>query len=123
MIVLSACWSVCMPSSDEGNMNRITELTHEEQEPDTVVDGNAIQTSNQGLKMLAVLTANSRETSQISEPSIMSKQLGALEEKLAAAMRTLEEINKRLEASEMKLCALNSTVTERSPMDQGNNKQ
>ncbi|XP_039897044.1 cerebellin 11 [Simochromis diagramma] len=40
------------------------------------------------------------------------KELGALEERQKATVRALEETNRKLEASEKKVAALNSTLTE-----------
>ncbi|KAF3697759.1 Complement C1q-like protein 2 C1q and tumor necrosis factor-related protein 10 [Channa argus] len=47
------------------------------------------------------------------------KELGAMEEKLAATIRALEETNKKLEATEKKLSTLNSTVTKVKAVDKG----
>ncbi|KAK2862935.1 hypothetical protein Q5P01_002468 [Channa striata] len=68
---------------------------------------------------LAILPTET--THQGCKPPIYTalKELGALEERLAATMRALEETNKKLEATEKKLSALNSTVTELSAGDKG----
>lgn len=48
------------------------------------------------------------------------KELGALEERQKATVRALEETNRKLEASEKKVAALNSTLTELRTMYEGN---
>lgn len=105
----------------EDNQTPITELTPEDQ-ADTLVEKDAIQNLNQGPETPATLTTNSKATHPSCEPPIYTvlKELGALEERLAAAVRALEETNKKLEASEKKLSALDSTVTELSTADRGN---
>uniref|UniRef100_A0A8C4DUC8 C1q domain-containing protein n=1 Tax=Dicentrarchus labrax TaxID=13489 RepID=A0A8C4DUC8_DICLA len=94
----------------------LNELTREDL-TDTLVENDAIQQSNQGLDVDAVLTTNSTTTHPSCEPPIcaMMKKLADLEERLAATVSTLEE---KLEASERKLSALNSMVTERTGQPQ-----
>uniref|UniRef100_A0A3B4WYM7 Uncharacterized LOC111661709 n=1 Tax=Seriola lalandi dorsalis TaxID=1841481 RepID=A0A3B4WYM7_SERLL len=87
----------------EGNEIQITELTHEEL-ADTKVENNGI------------LMTKTTATHQSCEPLIYSvlEELGALSERFAATVKALEETNKKLEVTEMRLSALNSTVTELS---------
>lgn len=106
----------------EENQTQVTELTHEDL-ADGWVQKDVIQDLNQGLEEPATLRANSTGTHPKCEPLIFTvlKDLGALQEKLAATVRALEETNKKLEASEKKLSELNSTVIELSSADPGNN--
>ncbi|TKS93148.1 hypothetical protein D9C73_026815 [Collichthys lucidus] len=104
-VCLLAGLSVC-PTRIEGDQTQITESTHE----DKPVENDAIQNVNQGLETTDPPTHSS------CEPPIYTvlKELGALQERLAATAKALEETNKRLEDSERKLSALNSTVTKLS---------
>uniref|UniRef100_A0A3Q1I5L1 C1q domain-containing protein n=1 Tax=Anabas testudineus TaxID=64144 RepID=A0A3Q1I5L1_ANATE len=70
----------------------------------------------------AILTSNTTHRQCTPPIYTVLKELGALEEKLAAAVRALEETNKKLEITEMKLSALNRTVTELSQLDTGQPK-
>lgn len=116
IVCLLAGQSECQ-AGDKGNQTQITELTHEDL-ADTLVDKAAIQNLNHGLET----PTNSTASHPSCEPPIYAvlKELGALQERLAATVRTLEETNKKLEASEKKLSALNSTMTELSTVNQGN---
>ncbi|XP_073331692.1 complement C1q-like protein 2 [Pagrus major] len=119
VVCLLAGLSECL-AGEKGTQTQVTELTNEDV-ADTSVENDAIHNLNQGLETPAVLTTNSTGTQPRCEPPIYTvlKQLGALEERLAATVRALEETNKKLEASEKKLSALNSTVTELSAEDKG----
>ncbi|XP_019116012.2 complement C1q-like protein 2 [Larimichthys crocea] len=107
-VCLLAGLSVC-PTRIEGNQTQITESTHE----DKLVENDAIQNLNQGLETTDSPTHSS------CEPPIYTvlKDLGALQERLAATVKALEETNKKLEDSERKLSALNSTVTKLSTVE------
>ncbi|KAM8746817.1 complement C1q-like protein 2 [Acanthopagrus schlegelii] len=124
---ISALMVVCLLAGlserlagENGNQTQVTELTDEDV-ADAPVENDALYHLNRGLDAPAILTSNSTGTQSRCEPPIYTvlKQLGALEERLAATVRALEETNKKLEASEKKLSALNSTVTELSAEDKG----
>ncbi|KAK5598471.1 hypothetical protein CRENBAI_010270 [Crenichthys baileyi] len=72
------------------------------------------QTFDQGLQTLTVGESNTNSPDKACEPNIYTilKELGALEEGQKATVRALEETNRRLETSEKKVAALNSTMTE-----------
>lgn len=107
-VCLLAGLSVC-PTRIEGNQTQINESTHE----DKLVENDAIQNLNQGLETTDSPTHSS------CEPPIYTvlKDLGALQERLAATVKALEDTNKKLEDSERKLSALNSTVTKLSTVE------
>ncbi|XP_059210669.1 complement C1q-like protein 2 [Centropristis striata] len=69
----------------------------------------------------AVLEMSPTAAEPSSEPTIYTalKQLEALEERLAANERALEETNEKLEASERKVSEFESTMTQMSAMRQG----
>ena len=118
-VCLLAGLSECQ-AGDEGSQTQITEVKPEDL-VDTRVENDALQNLNQDLETPAVLTTNSTATHPSCEPPIYTvlKELGALEERLAATVKALEETNKKVEASEKKLAALDSKVTELSTVDQG----
>lgn len=106
----SACHAV-----DEGGQTQNNELTHEDL-ADTWSETNTIQNLSRGPDTLAILSTNSTGTRQ----STALKEVEPLEERLAASLRILEETNKKLEATERKLSAVNSMVTELSTEYHGN---
>ncbi|XP_032355229.1 complement C1q-like protein 2 [Etheostoma spectabile] len=122
VVCLLAGLSECQ-TGGENNQTKITGLTHEDLE-DNSVEKDAFQNSNQGLETPAILTTKTTTTQPSCEPPIYTvlKELGALEERLAATVTAMEETNKKLEANEKKLTALDGRVTELSAVDQGHHR-
>ncbi|XP_035771613.1 cerebellin 11 [Neolamprologus brichardi] len=111
LICLLAGLSECEEGGDQNqiNQNLITELSYE----DTKAENNNDVSADPGSETPATRTAN-KTTDHLCEPNIymVLKELGALEERQKATVRALEETNTKLEASEKKVAALNSTLTE-----------
>lgn len=119
LICLLAGLSECEETGDQNeiNQNLITELSYE----DTKAENNNDVSADPGSETTAPRTV-SKTTDHLCEPNIhmVRKELGALEERQKATVRALEETNRKLEASEKKVAALNSTLTELRTMYEGN---
>ncbi|XP_034005966.1 cerebellin 11 isoform X1 [Trematomus bernacchii] len=119
--VTMVVWLLAASQCQAGGIDNLNQEANNEIHANNRVETDSLQILNQGLEAPVILTTNSTETLPSCERPIYTvlKELGALEEKLAATVRTLEETNKKLEASEKKLSALDSRVTELSTVDQG----
>lgn len=119
LICLLAGLSECEETGDQNeiNQNLITELSYE----DTKAENNNDVSADPGSETTAPRIV-SKTTDHLCEPNIymVLKELGALEERQKATVRALEETNRKLEASEKKVAALNSTLTELRTMYEGN---
>lgn len=119
LICLLAGLSECEETGDQNeiNQNLITELSYE----DTKTENNNDVSADPGSETPATRTVN-KTTDHSCEPNIymVLKELGALEERQKATVRALEETNRKLEASEKKVAALNSTLTELRTVYEGN---
>lgn len=119
LICLLAGLSECEETGDQNeiNQNLITELSYE----DTKAENNNDVSADPGSETTATWTVN-KTTDHLCEPNIymVLKELGALEERQKATVRALEETNRKLEASEKKVAALNSTLTELRTVYEGN---
>lgn len=104
-------------AESEDHQAQITELTREDPSG-TLVDEVPIQNLNQELEMQTISTASPLNCEQPTYAVL--KELGSVQERLAATLRTLEDTNKRLEASEKKLSELTTTVAALSTSRQGN---
>ncbi|MEQ2171086.1 hypothetical protein GOODEAATRI_007080 [Goodea atripinnis] len=103
--------STCQ-ASFENNQTQEGKLTDEELE-NHMMEVEDKQTFDQGLQTLTVGESNTKCPEEACEPNIYTilKELGALEERQKSTARALEETNRRLETSEKKVAALNSTLT------------
>ncbi|XP_017296328.3 uncharacterized protein LOC108250795 [Kryptolebias marmoratus] len=104
-----------MENQAEGvsNQTQIAEIV-DEGSVNTVEESDDNETFNKGLQTSNVWTLNTTTSQKICEPNIymVLKELGALEERQKATVKALEETNRKLEASEKKVAALNSTLME-----------
>ncbi|MEQ2259994.1 hypothetical protein XENORESO_017749, partial [Xenotaenia resolanae] len=112
LMCLAGGLSTCQ-ASFENNQTQEGKLTDEELE-NHMMEVEDKQTFDQGLQTLTVGESNTKFPEEACEPNIYTilKELGALEERQKATARALEETNRRLETSEKKVAALNSTLTE-----------
>ncbi|KAI4808619.1 hypothetical protein KUCAC02_000672 [Chaenocephalus aceratus] len=119
--VTMVVWLLAASQCQAGGIDHLNKEANNEIHANNRAETDSLQIVNQGLEAPVILTTNSTETLPSCERPIYTvlKELGALEEKLAATVRTLEETNKKLEASEKKLSDLDSRVTELSTVDQG----
>lgn len=113
LICLLAGLSECEETGDQNeiNQNLITELSYE----DTKAENNNDVSADPGSETTATRTVN-KTTDHLCEPNIYM----VLKERQKATVRALEETNRKLEASEKKVAALNSTLTELRTMYEGN---
>lgn len=113
LICLLAGLSECEETGDQNeiNQNLITELSYE----DTKAENNNDVSANPGSETTATRTVN-KTTDHLCEPNIYM----VLKERQKATVRALEETNRKLEASEKKVAALNSTLTELRTVYEGN---
>lgn len=113
LICLLAGLSECEETGDQNeiNQNLITELSYE----DTKAENNNDVSADPGSETTAPRTV-SKTTDHLCEPNIYM----VLKERQKATVRALEETNRKLEASEKKVAALNSTLTELRTVYEGN---
>ncbi|XP_072232297.1 uncharacterized protein [Leuresthes tenuis] len=97
----------------EDSQTQITEISDEVPEKNFSVEITD-ETFNEELQTESTLTSNTAPCLPTCEPNIcmVLKELGALEERQKATERALEETNRKLEASEKQVAALNSTLTD-----------
>lgn len=113
LICLLAGLSECEETGDQNeiNQNLITELSYE----DTKAENNNDVSADPGSETTAPRTV-SKTTDHLCEPNIYM----VLKERQKATVRALEETNRKLEASEKKVAALHTTLTELRTMYEGN---